>query len=101
MLAMAATMSAQVTFTVHGGTKYQEGTEGCEKAFDNNLSTKWLASSGDSYVDIVASEKVRLMGFTLVTADDNETEGRLPHEWEFYGSNVESEDIYHTGIPCR
>lgn len=83
-------MSAQVVFTVHGGTNYLAGNgEGCEKAFDHNLDTKWFAGDGDSYVDLVASERVRLMGFTLVTANDNEHYGRLPREWEFYGSNEE------------
>ena len=86
MLAMAATMSAQVTFTVHGGTGYETG-EGCDKAFDNNLETKWLAGDGDSYVDLVASENVRIMGFTYVTANDNKQYGRLPKEWEFFASN--------------
>jgi len=86
MLMMATTMSAQVTFTVHGGTGYETG-EGCDKAFDNNLETKWLAGDGDSYVDLVASENVRIMGFTYVTANDNKQYGRLPKEWEFFASN--------------
>ena len=88
MLAMAATMSAQVTFTVHGGTNHKATNgEGCESAFDNNLGTKWLAGDGDSYVDLVASENVRIMGFTYVTANDNKQYGRLPKEWEFFASN--------------
>ena len=86
MLAVAATMSAQVTFTVHGGTGYKTD-EGCDKAFDNDLGTKWLAGDGDSYVDLVASENVRIMGFTYVTANDNKQYGRLPKEWEFFASN--------------
>ena len=86
MLAVAATMSAQVTFTVHGGTGY-ETDEGCDKAFDNDLGTKWFAGDGDSYVDLVASENVRIMGFTYVTANDNKQYGRLPKEWEFFASN--------------
>lgn len=91
LLCTTTTMSAQVVFTVHGGTNYLAGNgEGCEKAFDHNLDTKWFAGDGDSYVDLVASERVRLMGFTLVTANDNEHYGRLPREWEFYGSNEET-----------
>lgn len=92
LLCTTATMSAQqVDFTVRGGTNYEASNgEGCEKAFDHNLDTKWLAQNGDSYVDIEASEKVRLMGFTLVTANDNEQSGHIPYEWEFYGTNEES-----------
>lgn len=90
LLCTTATMSAQqVDFTVRGGTNNGSG-EGCDKAFDHNLDTKWYTDRGDSYVDIEASEKVRLMGFTLVTANDNEKYGRLPYEWEFYGTNEES-----------
>ena len=91
LLSLAATASAQVTFTVLGGTNYNASNgEGCESAFDHNLETKWLAEAGDSYVDLEASEKIRLLGFTLVTANDNDYYGRLPHEWEFYGSNDET-----------
>ena len=86
MLAMAATMSAQVTFTVHGGTKFKEGSEGCEKAFDNNLSTKWSGGQ-DSYVIFEASQSIQFTGYTFVTANDNSTYGRSPKEWEIFGSN--------------
>ncbi len=72
-----------VTFAVHGGSN------GCSKAFDSNLETKWTSTSSDSYVDIEASTAIRLTGFTLVTADNNETNG-VPGEWEFYGSNEAS-----------
>ena len=92
LLGTTATMSAQqVDFTVRGGTNYEASSnDGCEKAFDHNLETKWLSESGDSYVDIEASEKVRLMGFTLVTADGNEQSGHIPYEWEFWGTNDET-----------
>lgn len=92
LLGTTATMSAQqVDFTVRGGTNYEASSnDGCEKAFDHNLETMWLSESGDSYVDIEASEKVRLMGFTLVTADGNEQSGHIPYEWEFWGTNDET-----------
>ena len=79
-----------VTFTVLGGSNYQATNgEGCESAFDQDLSTKWFAGSGDSYVDIEASEAVYMTGFTLITANDNNG-GRIASEWEFYGSNDEN-----------
>ena len=92
LLCTTATMSAQqaqeVSFTVRGGTNYKASNgEGCEKAFDHDLGTKWYAGGKDHYVDLEADEKVRLMGFTLVTANDNENEGRMPAEWEFWGTN--------------
>ena len=88
MICLTAVGMAQetVTFTVRAGSGKGEG-EGCDKAFDNNLGTKWLAVNGDSYVDLEASKAIRLTGYTLITANDNESEGRLPSEWEFYASN--------------
>ena len=89
LLCTTATMSAQqVDFTVRGGTNYEASNgEGCEKAFDHDLGTKWYAGGKDHYVDLEADENVRLMGFTLVTANDNEKFGRMPAEWEFWGTN--------------
>ena len=87
-LGIAATSMAQatVTFTVRGGSNYNTD-EGCDNAFDNDLGTKWYANSGDQYVDLEASKAIRLTGYTLVTANNNKTEGRLPQEWEFYATN--------------
>ena len=87
MLAMAATMSAQVTFTVKGGSNYKaSNNEGCESAFDHNLGTKWLGNK-DAYVIFEASEAVQFTGYTFVTANDNDEYGRVPKEWEIFGSN--------------
>ena len=71
-LGMAATMSAQVTFTVKGGSNYKaSNNEGCESAFDHNLGTKWLGNK-DAYVIFEASEAVQFTGYTFVTANDND-----------------------------
>ena len=42
-LAMAATMSAQVTFTCTAGAKYGEG-EGIQKLFDDNVDSKYCGN---------------------------------------------------------
>ena len=93
-IGLAATMSAQtVGFTVLAGCKYGEG-EGCDKAMDNNLSTKWGYYGSDNdqwiYFKTTDGEKIFLTGYAFVTANDNSTYGRLPKEWEIYGSNDEN-----------
>ena len=90
-LIVAVTMSAQtVGFTVLAGCKYGEG-EGCQKAMDNDLSSKWGYYGGDNdqwiYFKTTNGEKIFLTGYAFVTANDNATYGRLPKEWEIYGSN--------------
>ena len=91
MLAMAVTMSAQtVSFTVLAGCKFGEG-EGCQKAMDNDLSTKWgyYGSDNDQWIYFKTNngEKIFLTGYAFVTANDNASYGRLPKEWEIFGSN--------------
>ena len=88
---VAVTMSAQtVGFTVLAGCKYGEG-EGCQKAMDNDLSTKWGYYGSDNdqwiYFKTTNGEKIFLTGYAFVTANDNASYGRVPKEWEIYGSN--------------
>jgi len=92
LLSMAAASQAQVTFTVLGGTNHNASNgEGCESAFDGNLGTKWGMFSGDAWVSLDAGEEITLTGYTFTTANDNkEYNGRLPLEWEIYGTNDES-----------
>ena len=45
-LAMAATVSAQVTYTCTAGTNF-DGGEGVAKLFDNNVETKFCGNPGD------------------------------------------------------
>lgn len=80
----------QVTFKCIGGTDFS-GDEGCAKAFDGNLETKWgMYGTGDKYAVIMASEPVRITGYTLVNANDNQQHDRDIKEWEIYGTNDES-----------
>lgn len=90
-------LSAQtVTFTATGGDKFGEG-EGCQQVLDNNLDSKWFNSGNDKYLLFEASEKIHLTGYTFVTGGDNATYGRVPKEWEIFGSNDPSAatDIDH------
>ncbi len=92
LFSLAAVASAQVTFTVLGGTNLNASNgEGCESAFDGNLSTKWGMFSGDAWVSLDAGEVITLTGYTFTTANDNKLyNGRLPIEWEIYGTNDET-----------
>ena len=83
---MCISAMADVNFTVLGGSNKDEG-EGCDKAFDGNLATKWGMWSGDAWVSLDAGEEITLTGYTLTTANDNKQYGRLPIEWEIYGTN--------------
>ena len=57
-LTMAATVSAQVTYTCTAGTNY-DGGEGIAKLFDNNVNTKFCGNCGnDVYALFTASEPV-------------------------------------------
>lgn len=95
---LSLSIHAQVTFTVTGGSSFNSGAEGCENAMDANLSTKWFASGNDNHLLFEASEKIQLTGYTFVTANDNFKYGRVPKEWEIFGSNesAAATDINHS-----
>jgi hypothetical protein len=81
---------AQVTFTCTGGTNF-DGGEGMAKMFDGNTNTKFFEASGsDFYALVTASEPVYVWGYDWTTADDNESQGRLPKRWTLYGTNDEA-----------
>ena len=85
--AMAATVSAQVTYTCTAGTNF-DGGEGVAKLFDNNVETKYCGSPGnDVYALFTASEPVYVWGYDITTANDNEAYGRLIGKWTLYGTN--------------
>ena len=92
--AMAATVSAQVTFTyVSGQGNGNAGNEGMEKLFDKNsdgsaiTSTKYCGNTGtDVYAIVEASEAVYVWGYDFTTANDNNG-GRLVKQWVLSGTN--------------
>lgn len=85
---MISAAQAQVTFECIGGTGFNDG-EGCAKAFDGNLETKWgMYSGGDKFAVVEASEPVYLTGYTLVNADNNDNQDIK--EWEIWGTNDEN-----------
>ena len=86
LLSTAAVSMAQVTFKATGGDNF-DAKEGCAKAMDNDLETKWYAPDYDKFLVFEASETVQLTGYTIVTANDNAGSGYCPEEWELLGSN--------------
>lgn len=92
--AMAAAMSAQVTFTCTAGAKYGQG-EGIQKLFDGNTGTKYCGDANDGvYALVTASEPVYVWGYDWTTGNDNAENGgqgyRLCKRWTVYGTNDES-----------
>lgn len=87
---MISAAQAQVTFTCIGGTNFEEKEkgEGCEKAFDGNLETKWSMDAGDKFAVVEATKPVYLTGYTLVNADNSANQDIK--EWEIWGTNDES-----------
>lgn len=89
---MAMASMAQVTFTSTAGQNF--GTnEGSDKVLDGNVNTKWCTNTGaddGSYLLFTASEAIRVWGYKLTTANDNEQYGRELKAWELYGTNDES-----------
>lgn len=91
---MLSAAQAQVTFKCIGGTNPEEGHEGegYEQAFDGNLETKWgMYSKGDKFAVVEATKPVYLTGYTLVNADNSDTQNIK--EWEIFGTN--DYDIAH------
>ena len=85
-LAMAATVSAQVTYTCTAGTNF-DGGEGVAKLFDNNVETKFCGNPGDGvYALFTASDPVYVWGYDITTANDNEAYGRVIGKWTLYGT---------------
>ena len=86
-LAMAATVSAQVTYTCTAGTNF-DGDEGIAKLFDNNENTKFCGNAGDDvYALFTASEPVYAWGYEMTTANDNEAYDRCVGKWQLFGTN--------------
>ena len=86
-LAMAATVSAQVTYTCTAGTNF-DGGEGVAKLFDGNENTKFCGNCGnDVYALVTASEPVYVWGYDMTTANDNETYDRCVGKWQLFGTN--------------
>lgn len=106
MLCVAATIQAQetVSFTVFAGDNYGNN-EGCQKVMDNDLSTKWGYYGSDMdhwvYFKTTDGSKIFLTGYAIVTANDNSTYGRLPKEWEIFGSNDENIETSETPENCE
>ena len=86
--AMAATVSAQVTFTCTAGTNFNGG-EGIPKLFDGNTGTKYCGNGGANvYALVTASEPVYVWGYDMTTANDNEQySSRCIKKWSFFGTN--------------
>ncbi len=98
MLMSASTAMAKVTFTAIEGSNWEAG-EGSAKVADGLLETKWCAGAGDgAYVILEASEATYIKGFTMTTANDNETyTGRAPKTYAIYGSNdMETWDLVYS-----
>ena len=75
-----------VTYTAIEGSK--DGNEGFQCASDGNTQTKYGTGDYPNYVVIEASEAVRLKGYTIITANDNEQcTNRNPKDWTLEGSN--------------
>lgn len=82
---ISAAQAQQVTFKCIGGTGFNDG-EGCAKAFDGDLGTKWgMYSGGDKFAVVEATEPVYLTGYTLVNADNSDNQDIK--EWELWGTN--------------
>lgn len=90
MLMMAATISAQVTFTCTAGMKYGDG-EGVQKMFDGSVNTKFTGSTGDNcYALFTASTPVYVWGYDMTTGNDTGAYGRCVRKWKLYGTNDET-----------
>lgn len=90
LCSLMTTAQGQVTFECIGGTNFSDG-EGCAQAFDGNLETQWVMDAkGNKFAVIKASAPVRITGYTLVNAKDNQQENRDIKEWEIYGTNDET-----------
>lgn len=88
--AMAATASAQVTFTCTAGKNFGQN-EGIDKMFDGNLNTKYCQNAGDDcYALITASEPIYVWGYDMSTANDNDAYGRCVTRWTLCGTNDEN-----------
>ena len=91
-LGIAASISAQVTFTAVSGSQWGGGTSGPDKLFDNTYQ-KWGSTmdGAGAWFIFKASESVILSGYTMITGDDNESwNGRNPRTWTIYGMNAGS-----------
>lgn len=96
---MLSAAQAQVTFECIGGTGFNDG-EGCAKAFDGDLGTKWgMYTGGDKFAVVKASEPIYVTGYTLVNANDNKQHNRDIKEWEIFGTNNDSIATNNTTKP--
>jgi hypothetical protein len=62
--------------------------EGREKAFDNDVNTKWLDQSAQSWIQytFAGSAKYAVSKYSITSAND--VPERDPRDWKLYGSNV-------------
>jgi hypothetical protein len=73
------------------GTPYAVGSttfggEEFDKAYDNDVNTKWFNGNGTSgYLYVVLPAQVAANGYRIATADN--LENRDPISWNIYGSN--------------
>ena len=85
--AMAATVSAQVTFTCTAGKNFGQG-EGIDKLFDGNKETKWCVDKYHKmwFVEFMSWEPINVDSYGIITANDTEAfPGRNPKNWKLYG----------------
>lgn len=76
-----------IMYSVIEGTKMGEN-EGAESACDGDVNTKLGTSTYPNYIVLEASEPVSIIGYTIITANDNATyTGRNPKNWKVQGSN--------------
>ncbi|MBN2441007.1 MAG: carbohydrate-binding protein [Spirochaetales bacterium] len=59
--------------------------EGKERAFDNDINTKWLDFSASSWITYKFAQSKIINGYSLTSANDYEE--RDPASWTLYGSN--------------
>jgi hypothetical protein len=88
----ASTTEADRTDPVGTGTITSRGQiadyEGREKAFDNDVNTKWLDQSAQSWIQytFAGSAKYAVSKYSITSAND--VPERDPRDWKLYGSNV-------------
>ena len=84
---MAATVSAQVTYTITGKSE-GSGEKDISNIFDDNINTKYCGNGGDGvYALLTASEPVYVWAYEMTTANDNEKYGRCIKKWSLFGTN--------------
>ena len=89
-IGIAATASAQVTFSYDSGDNnddWDAGTSSQNVTVDGQI---WRANPGEgSYVILKTSDnsQTHIQGYTITLAGNSQTDGRLPYAWKLEGSN--------------